>query len=577
MEFAQRNQDMLAEAMKGPADVMRKLDPLNLGGTLSDAAKRMWFDPARLMQANLDLWQQHIRLWQTASQRLLGQQAAPVASPEKGDRRFRHPDWDENPLFDFIKQSYLITSRWMLNTMAAVQGVDEKTARKLDFYTRQLADAFAPSNFVWTNPEVLRATLESQGQNLVKGLENFRRDIQRGDGSLKITMTDPGAFELGRNIAVTPGRVVFQNDLIQLLQYSPTTPEVHQRPLLIIPPWINKFYILDLTPEKSFIRWAVAQGQTVFVVSWVNPDEKLAEKTFADYLTEGVLAAVDAVTKATGQPDMNAIGYCIGGTLLAAGLGYMAAQGDERIKSATFFATQVDFSEPGDLQVFIDEQQLDNLDKMMEEKGYLEGQAMFTTFNMLRANDLIWSFYVNNYLLGKDPAPFDLLYWNADATRMPRRTHMFYLREMYLRNNLVKPGAIELNGVPIDLTKVTIPIYLLASREDHIAPYPSVFKACHHYSGPVRFVLAGSGHIAGVINPPEHEKYQYWVNPRQEGALGELDDWLASAEEHPGSWWPDWAEWIKPLAGPMVPARDPGTGALPAIEDAPGSYVKSRS
>jgi polyhydroxyalkanoate synthase len=577
MEFAQRNQDMLAEAMKGPADVMRKLDPLNLGGTLSDAAKRMWFDPARLMQANLDLWQQHIRLWQTASQRLLGQQAAPVASPEKGDRRFRHPDWDENPLFDFIKQSYLITSRWMLNTMAAVQGVDEKTARKLDFYTRQLADAFAPSNFVWTNPEVLRATLESQGQNLVKGLENFRRDIQRGDGSLKITMTDPGAFELGRNIAVTPGRVVFQNDLIQLLQYSPTTPEVHQRPLLIIPPWINKFYILDLTPEKSFIRWAVAQGQTVFVVSWVNPDEKLAEKTFADYLTEGVLAAVDAVTKATGQPDMNAIGYCIGGTLLAAGLGYMAAQGDERIKSATFFATQVDFSEPGDLQVFIDEQQLDNLDKMMEEKGYLEGQAMFTTFNMLRANDLIWSFYVNNYLLGKDPAPFDLLYWNADATRMPRRTHMFYLREMYLRNNLVKPGAIELNGVPIDLTKVTIPIYLLASREDHIAPYPSVFKACHHYSGPVRFVLAGSGHIAGVINPPEHEKYQYWVNPRQEGALGELDDWLASAEEHPGSWWPDWAEWIKPLAGPMVAARDPGTGALPAIEDAPGSYVKSRS
>jgi polyhydroxyalkanoate synthase len=577
MALMRRNQEIFAAALKGPSDVMRQLDPLNLGGTLTEAAQRIWFDPARLLQANLDLWQQHMRLWHTASQRLLGQPAEPVAAPEKGDRRFRHPDWQENPLFDFIKQSYLITSRWMLETVAAVQGVDDRTARKLDFYTRQMADAFAPSNFVWTNPEVLRATLESQGQNLVKGLENFRRDLEQGTGSLQITMTDPGAFELGSNIAVTPGKVVFQNDLIQLIQYSPTTTEVHQRPLLIVPPWINKYYILDLTPEKSFVRWAVAQGQTVFVVSWVNPDEKLAGKTFADYLTEGVLGAVDAVTRATGEPDMNAIGYCIGGTLLAAALGHMAARGDERIRSATFFATQVDFSEPGDLQVFIDEQQLENLDRKMEQKGYLEGQAMFTTFNMLRANDLIWSFYVNNYLLGKDPAPFDLLYWNADATRMPRRTHMFYLREMYLRNNLVKPGAIELDGVPIDLTKVTIPVYLLASREDHIAPYASVFKACHHYSGPVRFVLAGSGHIAGVINPPEQKKYQYWLNPQHEGQPGELEDWLAGAEEHAGSWWPDWAAWIAPLTGPMVPSREPGSGSLPVLEDAPGSYVKARS
>jgi polyhydroxyalkanoate synthase len=577
MALARRNQEMFAEALKAPGDVMQKLDPLNIGATMADAAKRMYFDPARLMQANLELWQQHMQLWQSASQRLIGQATQPVAKPDKGDRRFRDPEWEANPLFDFIKQSYLITSRWLVSTMAAVEGLDEKTARKLDFYTRQFADAFAPSNFLWTNPEVLRATMESQGGNLARGFENFRRDLDRGQGRLQVTMTDPAAFELGRNIAVTPGKVVFQNDLFQLIQYAPATGQVHERPLLIVPPWINKYYILDLTPEKSFVRWAVEHGYTVFVVSWVNPDSRLAEKTFDDYITEGVLAAVDAVTRATGVQEMNAIGYCIGGTLLAAALACMAARGDERVRSATFFATQVDFSEPGDLQVFIDEQQLANLDKLMEEKGYLEGQAMFTTFNMLRANDLFWSFYVNNYLLGRDPAPFDLLYWNADATRMPRRTHMYYLREMYLENNLVKPGALTLGGVPIDLTRVNIPIYLLASREDHIAPYPSVFKASHHYSGPVRFVLAGSGHIAGVINPPAQGKYQYWVNPAQDGQVGELADWLAGATEQAGSWWPDWDAWLAPQSGPQVSARTPGAGALPAIEDAPGSYVKARS
>jgi polyhydroxyalkanoate synthase subunit PhaC len=576
MELAKRNQAMFAEALNAPGDVMRKLDPLNFSGTMADAANRMSFDPARLMQANLELWQQHMQLWQSVSQRVMGQAAEPVAKADKGDRRFRDPEWDLNPLFDFIKQSYLITSRWLVGTMAAVQGLDERTARKMDFYTRQFADAFAPSNFLWTNPEVLRATMESKGQNLARGFENFRRDMERGDGKLQITMTDTAAFELGRNIAVTPGKVVFQNDLLQLIQYTPTTEQVYERPLLIVPPWINKYYILDLTAEKSFIRWAVGRGYTVFIVSWVNPDTRLADKSFADYLTEGVLGAVDAVTRATGVQEMNAIGYCIGGTLLAAALAYMAAREDERIKSVTFFATQVDFSEPGDLQVFVDEQQLANLDKMMEDKGYLEGQAMFTTFNMLRANDLFWSFYVNNYLLGKDPAPFDLLYWNADATRMPRKTHMFYLREMYLKNNLVKPGAMELAGVPIDLTRVTMPVYLLASREDHIAPYPSVFKASHHYAGPVRFVLAGSGHIAGVINPPSQAKYQYWVNPAQDGHVGELADWLGKAEERPGSWWPDWDAWLAPQSGPKVAARDPGAGGLAVVEDAPGSYVKMR-
>jgi polyhydroxyalkanoate synthase len=577
LDLARRNQEMFAEALKSPTEAIRKLDPLNIGGTLASAAQTMRFDPMRLMQANMELWQQHMLLWQNVSQRLIGQAATPVAKPDAGDRRFRHADWEENPIFDFIKQSYLISSRWLVNTMANVEGLDPRTARKLDFYTRQFADAFAPSNFLWSNPEVLRATLETQGQNLQKGLANFRADLKKGNGNLQITMSSSDAFELGRNIAVTPGKVVFQNDLIQLIQYSPTTDQAYQRPLLIVPPWINKYYILDITPEKSFVRWAVACGHTVFVVSWVNPDEKLAEKTFSDYMTEGVLGAVEAVTKATGSNDMNAIGYCIGGTLLAATLGYMAAKDDKRINSATFFAAQVDFSEPGDLQVFIDETQLQNLDKMMEDKGYLEGQSMFTTFNMLRSNDLIWSFYVNNYLLGREPGPFDLLYWNSDATRMPRKTHMFYLREMYLRNNLAKPGAIELAGIPIDITKVTIPVYLMASREDHIAPYASVYKATHLFSGPVRFVLAGSGHIAGVINPPEHAKYQHWVNPRQEGAPGELADWLGGAEEHPGSWWPDWEAWIGMLAGPKVPARVPGDRELSVIEDAPGSFVRQRS
>ena len=572
-ELAHRSQEMFTELMKrtggngGPT-----MDPLNVSESMADATRRLWMDPGRLMEANLKLWQQHMQLWQHASEKLVSGSAEPVAEPEKGDRRFRHPDWQENPLFDFIKQSYLITANWLVDTMSSVEGLDQKTAQKVEFYTQQFADAFSPSNFIWTNPEVLRETLETHGDNLVKGLENFRRDLERGEGALKITMTDHDAFRIGENIATTPGKVIFQNELIQVLQYQPTTAEVYQRPLLIVPPWINKYYILDLTPEKSFIRWAVDRGYTVFVVSWVNPDERLAEKTFGDYMQEGILAAVDAVEGATGEREMNAIGYCIGGTLLAATLAYMAANDDNRILAATFLTAQVDFSEPGDLQVFIDEKQIENVDRVMEEKGYLDGEAMFTTFNMLRSNDLIWSFYVNNYLLGKEPVPFDLLHWNADSTRLPRACHSYYLREMYLHNNLVKPGGIELNGTPIDLTKVNIPVYLQASREDHIAPYRSVFEARKHFSGPVRFMMAGSGHIAGVVNPPAKKKYQYWMNEDQPA---DLEQWLEGAVEHPGSWWPDWDAWLSGYSGPKVTARIAGTGALPAIEDAPGSYVKN--
>jgi polyhydroxyalkanoate synthase len=568
-------QQMFAEILKQPADgAARALDPLNVAPAMQAAATGLWLDPARLMQANVELWQQHMALWQQAAATMGGQAMSPVAEPEPGDRRFRHPDWEQNPLFAFIKQSYLITSRWLVATMAGAQGLDPQTARKVEFYTRQFADAFAPTNFPWTNPEVLRATADSQGQNLVRGMENFRRDVERGNGQLKITMSDPDAFVLGGNLAPTPGKVVFQNDLMQLIQYTPTTPSVHRTPILMVPAWINKYYILDLTAKKSFIRYAVAQGYTVFVISWANPDERLADKTFESYLTEGIVAALDAIETATGEHEVSAVGYCIGGTLLAVALGWLAASGDQRIKAATFFTAQVDFSEPGDLAVFVDEPQLDNLDRMMGEKGFLEAQAMFTTFNMLRANDLIWSFYVHNYLLGRDPAPFDLLHWNADATRMPRNMHLFYLRQMYIRNNLVKPGAITLAGLPIDLTKVTVPVYLQASREDHIAPFRSVFKAKHNFSGPVRFVLAGSGHIAGVINPPEANKYQYWLNPAEPQ---EPDTWLATATEYPGSWWGDWNAWLAAQSGDDVPARVPGDRGLAVIEDAPGRYVLQRT
>jgi len=453
---------------------------------------------------------------------------------------------------------------------AAVEGMDDKTARKVDFYTRQFVDAMAPSNFVLTNPEVLRSTIESGGENLLNGLQHLLEDLERGKGRLMIKMTDMEAFEVGRNIAVTPGKVVYQNDLVQLLQYEPATAEVKRRPLLIMPPWINKYYILDLRPRNSFVRWAVERGHTVFVVSWVNPDEHLAAKTFDDYMREGPLACLDAIERATGERETNVIGYCLGGTLLAATLAYMAAKDDKRFASATYFASMVDFTEAGELSVFIDEEQLHMLEERMRQHGYLEGSDMATTFNMLRANDLIWSFVVNNYLLGKEPFPFDLLYWNSDSTRMPATMHSFYLRAMYQENKLVEPGGIALDGVPIDLRKIKTPTFILASREDHIAPWKSAYAATQLYKGPVKFVLAASGHIAGVVNPPDPVKYGHWENAK---LPKKPDDWLAGAQYHEGSWWPLWEKWIARHAGGKVPARNPGDGKLKPIENAPGSYA----
>jgi polyhydroxyalkanoate synthase len=576
-EIAEQSQLLVAEFLKrqsaGADSGVGLASALGIGAAFYEMTARMMSDPSRLVQAQLSLWHEYMTLWQRTAQRFLGGEVEPLIEAPAGDRRFRDQAWSDNTVFDYIKQSYLLTARWIQGQVKNVEGIDERTLRKVDFYTRQFVDAIAPSNFLLTNPEVLRATIDSRGENLLNGLKNLLQDLDRGKGRLAIKMTDMEAFRIGDNIAVTPGKIVYQNDLIQLLQYVPVTATVKRRPLLIIPPWINKFYILDLRPDNSFIRWAVGQGHTVFVVSWVNPDGHLAKKSFEDYMREGVLDALDAIAEATGEREANVIGYCLGGTLLACTLAWMTAKRDKRIKSATYFVTMVDFAEAGELSVFIDEEQLSALEERMQEKGYLEGRDMATTFNMLRANDLIWSFVVNNYLLGKSPFPFDLLYWNADSTRMPAAMHSFYLRNMYQENLLVRPGGITLGGVPLDLRQIKTPSFLLSTREDHIAPWRSTYAATQLYRGPVKFVLSASGHIAGVVNPPGG-KYGHWENDNNPPTA---EEWLATATESPGSWWPAWERWVSNHSGGEVPARHPGDGKLPPIEDAPGSYVKIRA
>jgi polyhydroxyalkanoate synthase subunit PhaC len=576
IKVAIQSQRLVTEFMKAQAknpSSGASRDPLNLGQTFVDFLSQAVRDPGHFVEANFKLWHDYLNLWQHSARRLLGEDVAPVIEPNSGDKRFKDKDWSEQQVFDFIKQSYLLSARWLQSTMSDVKGLDETTRKRVDFYTKQFADALSPSNFLLTNPEVLRNTFESNGQNLVKGLDNLLRDLERGKGQLAITQTDMEFFEVGRNLALTPGKVVFQNDLMQLIQYEPTTEKQYRRPLVIFPPWINKYYILDLGEKNSFVKWATARGYTVFVASWVNPDSRLAQKTFEDYMHEGIFGALDAIEKATGEKEVNAIGYCIGGTLLSATLAYMAAKGDTRIKSATFFAAQADFSEAGDLKVFVDDAQLASMESQMKASGgYLDGSKMATTFNMLRSNDLIWSFVVNNYLLGKDPMRFDLLYWNADATRMPIQMHLFYLRECYRDNNLAK-GKMVLGGEKLNLSKVKIPVYIQSSKDDHIAPYRSVYKSTKLFKGPITFMMAGSGHIAGVINHPDAKKYQHWTNDRLPDTA---EEWMSGATETPGSWWPHWDKWLSKQSGEMVEARVPGDRKLKVIEAAPGAYARMK-
>lgn len=564
--------DFIARNATGAAFDMG--ETAHISAAFLELTQKMMQDPSKLMEAQVSLWDDYMALWRSSTLRMLGEQSEPIIEPEKDDRRFRDEAWQENEVFDFIKQSYLLTSRWMNATVNGVEGLDAQTARKVDFYTRQFADLIAPTNFAMTNPEVLRATAESGGENLVKGLENMLEDLEKGKGKLRISMADKDAFDVGVNIAVTPGKVVYQNDLIQLIQYEPTTDKQYSVPLLIMPPWINKYYILDLREKNSLVKWFTGQGYTTFVVSWVNPDEKLALKGFDDYMLEGAVGAIEAVKKACNVQKIHATGYCIGGTLLSATLAYLKSKGDDSVETATLITALTDFEEVGDIRVFIDEEQVEDLEKKMDESGgFLEGADMAATFNMLRSNDLIWSFVVNNYLLGKDPFPFDLLYWNADSTRMPKTMHSFYLRNMYLDNNLVKPGGLSLDGVPIDLRTIDLPTYMISCKEDHIAPWASTYEATKLLKSKVRFVLSASGHIAGVVNPPAANKYCFWTNTKNPKSA---DKWFADSTEHAGSWWTDWDAWLKPKSGKKITARVPGDGGLKVIEDAPGSYCAVR-
>ena len=560
------------QAKSGGASLVA--DELGIGKAFMEMASKLMANPYKIAETQMNLWANYMTLWHSSTMRLLGAPIEPAAAPKHGDKRFRHEDWERYFLFDYIKQGYLITARWLHETVASVEGLDDTTKRKVDFFTRQYIDALAPSNFALTNPEVFRETITSGGQNLVRGLNNLLDDIKRGNGQLKISMTDTKAFELGVNIATTPGKVVYQNELMQLIQYEPATKKVAQRPLLVMPPWINKYYIMDLREKNSLIKWIVDQGITVFVISWVNPDAKLKDKDFEDYLREGPLEALDVIAKATGETEVNALGYCLGGTLLAATLAYMAAKKDKRIISASFMTSLVDFVRTGELEVFIDEDQVASLERKMSERGFLEGGEMATTFNMLRANDLIWSFVINNYLMGRDPFPFDLLHWNQDATRMPATMHSYYLRNMYMKNLLREPGGITLLGVPIDLSKIGVPVYFASAIEDHIAPWKATYSGPKLVSGKARFVLSGSGHIAGMINPPAANKYGYWVNDKLPATA---DAWLAGAKQHDGSWWVDWAKWLSAHRGKEVPPRVPGKGKLKVIEAAPGTYARIRA
>jgi polyhydroxyalkanoate synthase len=578
-EFAERSQQIAQEFWRNQAEAAGEggyavPDPRIVGRVFFELGTKLVADPGRLVEAQLRLWREQAELWQNTLARMQGADAPPLVEPERGDRRFKDEAWSEDLLFDHIKQSYLLSARWLRSLVHDVPGLDPKEQEKVDFYTRQFISAVAPSNFLLTNPAVLRKAKETGGRNLLDGLERLLADLERGRGRLQISMVDETAFEVGKNVATSPGKVIYQNDLMQLIQYAPGTDQVYKRPFLIVPPWINKFYILDLQPKNSFIKWCVDQGHTTFVISWVNPRADLARKDFEDYMLEGPLAALEAIEQATGEREINLLGFCIGGILTATVLAYLAAKGEKHIRSATFLATLFDFKDVGEASVFVDDEQLAQMDKHIAEKGYLEGHYMADMFSMMRENDLIWSFVVNNYLLGREPPPFDLLYWNSDSTRLPATMLLFYLRGFYQQNLLMQPGGLSLAGVPIDLSKVTTPTYIVATKEDHIAPWRSCYPGTRAFAGPSKFVLGASGHIAGIVNSPAANKYAYWINSK---LPADADAWLEGATEHAGSWWSDWGRWLARHGGRKVPARQPGDGKLPPLEDAPGSYVKVRA
>jgi polyhydroxyalkanoate synthase subunit PhaC len=576
--------DFIGEAGKAAAAYIRPRErgekPLvqteELAGvfkTLGKIAEHWLSDPQRTLQAQTRLTSSFWSLWSAMMQKGQGQDVPAVRAPDPKDGRFKDPEWTANPYFDFLKQAYLITSGWAEDMVREAEAIDPKTRQQAEFYLRQIASAVSPSNFIATNPELLRTTFRENGANLTRGMRMMAEDIEAGHGDLKVRQSKTEGFKVGVNMGTTPGKVVFRNHLIELLQYTATTPQVLRVPLVIVPPWINKFYVLDLNPEKSFIRWCVAQGITVFVVSWVNPDERHASADFETYMHDGVIAAVETACAITGETQAHTLGYCVGGTMLSVTLAWLAAKNRNIIASSTLLTTQVDFENAGDLKIFVDDAQISSIEQTMAKTGYLPGTQMASAFNMLRPQDLIWPYVINAYLKGQEPGAFDLLYWNSDSTRMPQANHSFYLRNCYLDNKLSK-GEMVVGGVRLDLGKVKSPIYNLATKEDHIAPALSVFVGSSRFGGPVRYVLGGSGHIAGVVNPADKAKYQYWTGGP---AVGRFEDWLSAARETPGSWWLDWVAWVNTINSEVVPARSPGSAEFAPLGDAPGTYVLVRA
>jgi polyhydroxyalkanoate synthase len=549
-------------------------DPLNIKEAYLEFLEKTLSNPQKIFEIQSRFWADWLTLWSESALSFMGGEGSNLYTPEKGDRRFKDDEWQNSFYFNYLKQYYIMASEHMIDMVDSADDLDEETRRRLKFFMQQFTNALAPTNFLFTNPQVLRETIDTNGENLIHGLENLLNDLERGHGDLSISTTDYDAFELGKNIATTPGKVIYQNELMQLIQYTPRTKEVHKTPLLIVPPWINKFYILDLQEKNSYIKYLVENGHTVFIISWVNPDQKLAQKRFEDYMNEGVIEALYQIETETGTKECNTMGYCLGGTLLSVTLAYLAAKKkDKRIKSATFLTTMVDFELAGDMKLFMDEHQLNLLDKTMEARGVLSAKALKKTFSYLRANDLIWSFVINNYLMGREPFPFDLLYWNDDATNMPAAMHGFYMRKCYQDNLLPKAGAVTMNSTAIDMKQVKTPCYFLSAKDDHIAPWKATYATTQLFSGPKTFTLTASGHVAGVINPPAANKYHFWSS---DNTPETPDEWLAPIKSQDGSWWPHWLKWVEGYTGDKTPARKVGAGKLKPIEDAPGSYVKMK-
>lgn len=552
------------------------INPWTIGKAFLEASQKLSQNPSSALEATRSYYQDYFELCQTTYRQLTQtqnvQEEKPVIDATKGDRRFKDEAWDDNPTFSFVKQSYLLWDRWVKSISTNIDGLDPKTAHKVEFYSRQFANTLSPSNYLWANPQALKRTLETNGLNLLQGISNFLKDLEKGQGNLKISMVEKEAFTVGKNIATSPGKVVFQNELVQVIQYSPTTKQVYEVPILLVPPCINKFYVFDLREENSFVRWLLSKGFSVFIVSWVNPkNEHLSHKTFEDYVIDGIGASVDAVSKITKQPQINALGFCIGGNFLATYAGYCAHKKKSPLKSTTYLATLFDFSNAGDLQVFIDEEQLTQMEKAIKSRGFFDGDILARTFNLLRSNDLIWSFVINNYLMGKDPMAFDLLYWNSDSTNLPAAMYLYYIRKMFLENLLLKPGGLTVQGKKIDLSKVKVPTFILNTREDHIAPWRAGYAGAKTFSGPTRFVLGGSGHVAGIFNHPKNKKYSFWTGDVKGK---EADRWVDTASQKVGSWWDEWCGWLTESSGKKIPARMPGSKDYPPLEDAPGSYVK---